>query len=85
MSNIQMSLLDRDFALARDKYKEHMSQDLDLASEKAQSYLGRLLKGLETAVQNTLGKVTSASHQAESGIASLSTVGRHKCVGYLGL
>lgn len=72
--NAALTQLQFDFALAKKTFQEQLMQDLDASTEKAQSFLQRLVVSMDTAVQTAMSKVISATREVESETAHLSQV-----------
>ena len=63
-----------EFALVKQAFQEHLFRDIELAADKAQSFLGKLMTGLDASVQTLLSRVTSAMRGFESSISGLHAV-----------
>lgn len=66
--------LQADFNSARRTFQEQLMQDLDVSTEKAQSFLQRLVASMDAAVQTAMSKVLSATRKVETESAHLSQV-----------
>ena len=75
-ANTALMQLQDEFALAKQDFQSQLLQDLDISTAKAQSFLERLVKSMDTAVQLAMGKVTSATKDIEANTARLSQVNR---------
>ena len=62
------------FAVALRKFQEQLLQDLNASGMEAQSYFQKMVKSMETAVQNLLGRLSKASKEAEIAVMGLSKV-----------
>ena len=65
-----------EFALVKRVFQEHLLRDIESAAERAQSFLGKLVMGLDAGVQTFLTRVNSATRSVESDVISLRAV-RH--------
>ena len=63
-----------DFSLAVQMFKKQLMQDLEISSSKTQSYLEKLLKGMDSAVQSTINKMSSVIRAAETDATNMSEV-----------
>jgi len=75
-SNDQLAQLRTDFAHARQSFKEQLLRDLEESSTKAQTWLDKVIRGMDSALQATLSKVSSAAKGAEYDVTSLGKVSR---------
>jgi hypothetical protein len=73
-ANTALMQLQDEFTLAKQDFQSQLLQDLDISTAKAQSFLERLVKSMETALQSAMGKVTSATRDIEADTARLSQV-----------
>jgi len=73
-ANVALTQLQLDFTLAKKRFQDELMQDLDASTEKAQSFLQRLVASMDTAVQTAMSKVISATREVESETAHLSQV-----------
>lgn len=71
-ANAALAQLQFDFTLAKKTFQSQLLQDLDASTEKAQSFLDRLVKSMDAAVQTAMSKVISTTREVESETASLS-------------
>ena len=72
-----------DFSLAVQMFKSQLMHDLEISSSKTQSYFEKLVKGMDSAVQSTISKMSSVIRAAETDAANMSEVspsGRSQCV-----
>lgn len=73
-ANAALLQLHDEFALAKKTFQEQLTQDLDASTAKAQSFLERLVKSMDTAVQIAMGKLVSMTTEIETNTARLSEV-----------
>jgi len=73
-ANAALTQLQFDFTLARKTFRDELMQDLDAATEQAQSFLQRLVASIDAAVQTAISKVISATREVESETAHLIQV-----------
>ena len=64
----------RSFATALDVFQKKLLQDLEDSSVEANSYLGILVKGIESAFQTATSKVVSFIFDVETDLSGLSQV-----------
>jgi len=64
--------LQNDFALAKQTFQDQLMQDLDASTAKTQSFVERLVKGMEAAVHSAMSRMVSATQEIESNTASMS-------------
>ena len=72
-----------DFSLAVQMFKRQLMHDLETSSSRTQSYFEKLVKGMDSAVQSTISKMSSVIRAAEADAANMSEVslsGRNQCV-----
>lgn len=81
-ANAALTQLQFDFTLARKNFRDELMQDLDAATEQAQSFLQRLVASMDAAVQTAISKVISATREVESETAHLIQVStwENECV-----
>ena len=68
-----------EFALVKRAFQEDLLRDLELAAKRAQSFLGKLMTGLDAGVQTFLTRVTSATRSFEADVIGLRAV-RHALI-----
>lgn len=73
-ANAALINLQSDFALAQKKFQQQLLHDLEASTDKAQSFLERLVNSMDAALQKAIGKVVSATKDLESVTANLSKV-----------
>ena len=72
-----------DFSLAVQMFKRQLMHDLEISSSTTQSYFEKLVKGMDSAVQSTISKMSSVIRAAETDAANMSEVSpsaRSQCV-----
>lgn len=62
-----------DFRLVIQTFKEHL-QDIETASEKVQSFIEKLMSGLDAGVRTILTRVDTATRSVETDITNLREV-----------
>ena len=70
-ANAALAQLQSDFALAKKTFQDQLFQDLNASTMQAQTYLERLVNSMNTAVQTTMTKLTSATKEIQSETANL--------------
>lgn len=73
-ANAALVQLQSDFTLAKRNFQEQLMQDLDVSTEKAQSYIARMVASMDAAVQTAMSNLVSATRKVESETAHLSQV-----------
>ena len=68
-------LQQQDFARAIKTFQEDLLQDLQKSSDKAHSYFSTLMKGVDSAMQTMMSKITFALQNVESSVVGLNQVG----------
>lgn len=68
----------QNFATAVDTFQRQLLRDLRSSELEAQSYLGKLLKSMDSAAQMLLAKMTSSVEDVATGIAALRLVSRSR-------
>ena len=63
-----------DFSLAVQMFKRQLMHDLETSSSKTLSYFEKLVKGMDSAVQSTISKMSSVIRAAETDAADMSEV-----------
>ncbi|KAL6714378.1 hypothetical protein ACLMJK_007801 [Lecanora helva] len=71
-ANSALEQLQSDFTLARNAFQTQLHQELESSSEQVASFLGRLLKSMETAIHGAMGQVLSSTKDITSETAILS-------------
>ena len=73
-ANAILVQLHDEFALARTTFQEQLLQDLNISTGKAQSFLEKLVRSMEIAVQGAISKIASATTSIEIDTARLTDV-----------
>ena len=73
-ANTALLQLHNEFALAKKMFQEQLTQDLDASTAKAQSFIERLVRGMDAAVQIAMSKLASVTIEIEADTARLSEV-----------
>ncbi len=73
-ANAALLQLHDEFALAKKTFQEQLTQDLDASTAKAQSFIERLVRSMDSAVQIAMGKLASVTTEIEADTARLSEV-----------
>ena len=76
-ANDALTQLQHDFITAKKAFQDQVSKDLETSHDQTLSFLERLLKGMDTAVQGAIGKVVAATTDLESETASMADVCGH--------
>ena len=63
-----------DFSLAVQMFKRQLMHDLEISSSETQSYFEKLVKGMDSAIQSTISKMSSVIRAAETDAANMSEV-----------
>lgn len=58
--------------MAKRDFQAQLLLDIDVSTAKAQSFLERLVKSMDTAVQTAMSKVSTATKNIEANTARLS-------------
>ena len=75
-ANAALIQLRHEFAVAQQDFQDQLLQDLDSSTAKAQSFLERLVRSMDTAVQTAVSKVTTVTKDIEASTARLSEVSK---------
>ena len=73
-ANAALLQLHDEFALAKKTFQEQLMQDLDASTAKTQSFLERLVRSMDVAVQTAMSKLVSTTTEIEADTARLSEV-----------
>ena len=71
-ANAALIELQNEFALAKRDFQAQLLQDIDVSTAKAQSFLERLVKNMDKAVQTAMSKVSTTTKDIEVKTARLS-------------
>ena len=73
-TNAALLQLHDEFALAKKTFQEQLTQDLDISTAKAQSFLERLVNSMDAAVHTAMNRLASLTTDMETDTARVSEV-----------
>lgn len=73
-ANAALAELQQDFMLAKRDFQDRLLHDINSSTQNAQSFLERVVRGMDAAVQGAMGRILSAVTEIESRTAGLAQV-----------
>ena len=73
-ANAALLQLHDEFALAKTTFQEQLIQDLVASTAKSQSFVERLVRSMDAAVQTAMSNLASVTREVEADTARLSEV-----------